>query len=145
MLYSMKRMYDEEGIDIEVVRASISPNKNLGHPYEKLSDEAREERQGWVDVAGNQFVEQVARGRGIKREDVLKSYGQGRMFFATDALDRGMIDEISNFDTVLSGSGKKKAGMYSQRDNLGLSAKLQSRLKSKLGPLGNKQHNSGAL
>lgn len=141
MLHSMKRMYDKEGIDLEVIRAAISPNKNLGHPYEELSDEARAERQGWVDVAGEQFVEQVARGRGVKREDVLKSYGQGKMFFATQAIERGMIDEIGSLEAIVNSGVSKKKGVYSARESL--AASLKNRLRSKLGPLGSKSRNGG--
>ncbi|MCA9131301.1 MAG: S49 family peptidase [Planctomycetales bacterium] len=107
LLYSMSRMYAESGIDIEVLRAGISPDKNLGHPYEPLSDAAREERQGWVDKAGNMFVEAVSRGRGVDRAKVLDRFGQGRMFFADDATERGMIDGVSTWDVVL-GDGSKK-------------------------------------
>lgn len=102
MLYSMKKMYDEEGIDIEVLRASISPKKNQGIPYEAISDEARAERQGWVDMAGNQFVEHVMRGRNKTRQEVLDKFGQGMMFFAEDAMSRGMVDSIGNLQTELS-------------------------------------------
>lgn len=109
LLYSMSKYYSEAGIDLEVLRASISPAKNLGHPYEPISDEARKERQSWVDMAGNMFVDAVARGRGIDRAKVLDRFGQGRMFFAPEAMERGMIDEISDWETVL-GDGGKSAG-----------------------------------
>jgi capsid assembly protease len=102
MVYSMKRMYDEEGIDIEVLRADISPKKNQGIPYEAITDEARKERQGWVDMAGNQFVEHVMRGRGKTRDEVLKNFGQGAMFFAEDAISRGMVDTIGNLQSELA-------------------------------------------
>lgn len=105
MLYSMKKMYDEEGIDIEVLRASISPKKNQGIPYEAITDAARTERQGWVDMAGNQFVEHVMRGRGKTREAVLENFGQGAMFFAEDAIARGMVDSIGNLQTELASEG----------------------------------------
>jgi capsid assembly protease len=102
MVYSMKRMYDEEGIDIEVLRANISPKKNQGIPYEAITDEARKERQGWVDMAGNQFVEHVMRGRDKTRDEVLKNFGQGAMFFAEDAISRGMVDTIGNLQSELA-------------------------------------------
>lgn len=101
MLYSMKRMYDEEGVDIEVIRASISPKKNQGIPYEAITDAAREERQGWVNMAGEQFIEHVMRGRGKTRSQILDNYGQGMMFFTPEAKSRGMIDEIGSLQSEL--------------------------------------------
>lgn len=102
MLYSVKRSLTEAGIDIEVLRADVSPNKNLGHPYEEISDEAREERQGWVDMAGNQFVEHVSRGRDKSRSYILEDYGQGKMFFAPEAIKRGMVDAVGSLQAELS-------------------------------------------
>jgi capsid assembly protease len=115
MLYSVARRYEEDGIDIEVLRASVSPNKNLGHPYEPLSDEARKERQGWVDMAGNQFVDAVARGRGVSRDVVLDKFGQGRMFWAHDALERGMVDAISDWETVLGKAQQSTSSVTSRK------------------------------
>lgn len=105
MLYSLKRSYDEAGVDIEVLRASVSPKKNQGIPYEAITDEARAERQGWVDMAGEQFIEHVMRGRGKSREDVLKNFGQGMMFFADDAIARGMVDSIGNLQSEMNVDG----------------------------------------
>jgi ClpP class serine protease len=117
MLYSMSRYYTEEGIDLEVLRASVSPNKNLGHPYEPISDEARAERQGWVDMAGNMFVDAVARGRGVDRQAVLDRFGQGRMMFASDAISRGMIDEIAKWEDVLGDGQRSTSGVGNAAGN----------------------------
>jgi signal peptide peptidase SppA len=113
MLYSMKRMYEQDGIDIEVVRATQSPNKNLGIPYEPISDEARKERQGWVDQCAADFVAAVARGRGIEEKAVLDTFGQGKMFFMTEAKRLGMVDGFGDLASVLG--EKRKTGSSSSK------------------------------
>jgi ClpP class serine protease len=101
-LTSYYRMFQEAGIDKELIRAAISPDKNLGFPYEPISDKAREERQRWADYAGEVFISHVERGRGKSRKEVLDNYGQGQMYFAPEALTRGMIDSIGNLQSELT-------------------------------------------
>lgn len=102
LLYSQHRMLTEAGIDIEVIRASVSPNKNLGIPYEPISDAARAERRGWVDQAASEFVAAVARGRGVSESHVRENYGQGSMLFMPQAIDRGMADAVGTLQSLLS-------------------------------------------
>lgn len=115
MLYSMKRMYEQDGIDIEVIRAAQSPNKNLGIPYEPISDEARKERQGWVDQCAADFVAAVAKGRGIDTQQVLDKFGQGKMFFMAEAKRLGMVDSFGDLASVLG--EKRKSNSTSKASN----------------------------
>jgi capsid assembly protease len=101
-LTSYYRMYQELGIDKELIRAAISPDKNLGAQFEPISDKAREERQRWADYAGEVFVSHVMRGRGKTRQQILDNYGQGQMYFAPEAETRGMIDSIGNLQSELT-------------------------------------------
>jgi capsid assembly protease len=101
-LTSYYRMLQEAGIDKELIRAAISPDKNLGAQFEPISDKAREERQRWADYAGEVFIQHVERGRGKSRQDILDNYGQGQMFFAPEAKTRGMIDSIGDLQSELT-------------------------------------------
>ena len=77
--------------------SSHSPNKNT--PVS--SKEGKEERQRIVDDLGKVFVNAVAKNRGISKEQVLKNYGQGSVFVAPDALNRGMIDELTTMEKLI--------------------------------------------
>jgi len=101
-LTSYYRMFQEAGIDKELIRASISPDKNLGSQFEPISDKARQERQRWADYAGEVFISHVERGRSTSRKEILDNYGQGQMYFAPEALTRGMIDSIGNLQSELT-------------------------------------------
>ena len=101
-LTSYYRMFQEAGIDKELIRAAISPDKNLGAQFEPISDRARAERQRWADYAGEVFISHVERGRGKTRKEILDNYGKGQMYFAPEALTRGMIDSIGNLQSELT-------------------------------------------
>lgn len=101
---SYAKMFEEAGIDVRLVRADISPDKNLAHPYEPLSDKAMEYLQDRVDRAGARFVSAVAAGRKVSEDVVLKKFGQGRMLEADEALEAGLIDEVSTVAAALSKS-----------------------------------------
>lgn len=101
-LVSYHRMYQEVGIDKELIRAAISPNKNLGYSSEPISEAARDERKRWADYAGELFVSHVMRGRGKTRQQVLDNFGQGTMYFAADAVGRGMIDAIGSLHSEVA-------------------------------------------
>lgn len=112
---SYAKMLEDEGIDWRIIRAKISPDKNLGHPIEPVSDRAVEERQKEVDKWGERFVDAVATGRKVTRETVLGSFGQGRMLDADEALSVGLIDDITTLADLLS---EAKRGRTNVRQGL---------------------------
>jgi capsid assembly protease len=64
------------------------------NPDEPLSDDARAYLQKQVDAMYGSFVKAVARGRRASAAAVQKTFGQGRMLMAQDALAAGMIDRV---------------------------------------------------
>lgn len=78
--------------------SSQSPNKNAAPSTEAGARQV----QRIADDLGGIFVQHVADGRGTTVENVLEKYGQGGIFVAADALDRGMIDEIGTFEGLIS-------------------------------------------
>jgi capsid assembly protease len=104
MAVSYAKMFEESGLDVKLFRAAISPDKNMAHPYEPISDKATEYLQDRVDRAGERFVETVAAGRNVSTEDVLAKFGQGKMLDAEEALSVGLIDDIGTLAGVLSES-----------------------------------------
>lgn len=100
--FSYAEYFKQEGIDVKVIRAKVSPDKNLGIAYEPLDEKATEYIQSRVDKAGEKFVDAVAKGRGVSRDVVLAKFGQGRMLDADEALAAGLIDEIGTVQSVLA-------------------------------------------
>ena len=115
MAVSYAKMFEAEGLDVRLVRAAISPEKNLAHPYEPLTDSAMEYLQGRVDRAGEKFIATVAAGRNVSEADVLANFGQGRMLDADEAIAVGLIDEIGSLGGLLSESPVAKVAKSSTR------------------------------
>lgn len=82
---------------IEIV-SSVSPKKR---PDIK-TDEGRGQIQAWADRLGEIFVEDVATNRGITVDEVLARFGKGDLLIGQDALEAGMIDEITTFEALMS-------------------------------------------
>jgi capsid assembly protease len=77
-------------------------NKGEDNPYEALSDPARANLQSLVNSFGNAFEKAVARGRGMKQDDVHSKFGQGRVFDAKTAVRLGMVDRVGTLDDALA-------------------------------------------
>lgn len=92
---------EKEGIAITAIQAGA--NKLEGAPWEPLSDEAKEHFQAGVDDAYRQFTAAVARGRGVSASVVRgERFGQGRVFEASDAKERGLVDSVETFDALVT-------------------------------------------
>jgi len=79
----------------------IKAGKYKAEGYEAPTEDYKEHMQGIVDKFYSQFVNAVARGRGIDADKVQSDFGQGRSFLAEEAMERGMVDRISSFDEVI--------------------------------------------
>jgi len=91
---------EQEGVKVTLM--SYGENKTLGNPFEPLSEEGRAEIQARVNDYGAAFDQAVARGRGVKVEDVRSRFGQGLVFCAKAAVDRGLADRIGTLDETLA-------------------------------------------
>lgn len=75
-----------------------SDKKNL----DPESKEGKEVYQAEIDELEGMLVDNIAKYRGVTSEKVLEDFGHGLMFFADDALSRGMIDGVvSTFDEFM--------------------------------------------
>lgn len=95
----ISRALEAEGVTPTIV--SAGPRKTEETDLEPLSDDARAAIQARVDTYYDQFVGDVAKGRGISAEAVRKDYGEGATLLAKDALAAGMVDGIETMDGVL--------------------------------------------
>lgn len=106
-------MLDQVGIKLTVIK--FGENKAEGNPYEPLSASARAHLQEMIDAAGEQFEKAVARGRGLKQEEVHKKFGQGRVFGADKAVRLGMADKVGTLDDALAKHGARRVTKARER------------------------------
>lgn len=93
------RALEQDGITVNEI--SAGKFKTEGAPWRELEKDSRAFLQGQVDDWYRQFVAAVATGRGITPAKVRETYGQGRMFFAPEALSRGMVDRVATLEETL--------------------------------------------
>lgn len=97
----VSKAHAEAGITDTVVK--FGRFKAAGNGVEPLSEEAKSSLQERIDAVGNLFVDSVAVYRGVSAAHVRANYGDGKVYMATEAKARGMIDDIGTLDDVLAG------------------------------------------
>ena len=97
---------ENEGYKVEHITSTDSPYKAEG--VGELTDESREYIQGRVDKIHDQFVSAIAKYRGVSKSHVNAEFGKGRMFYADEAKERGMVDEIGTLDDVMQDLARKQ-------------------------------------
>jgi signal peptide peptidase SppA len=107
------KAYAEFGI--KVTELHYGENKINGSPYRPLDEKGRQDYQQVVDDYGQQFVDAVARNRGIDAAKVLKDYGQGSVFHANRALSKGLIDSVGPLELK---SSKRRASATASSESL---------------------------
>lgn len=88
----------KEGIKRTVL--TMGDYKADGHPAMPLSEGAKQRKLENMKETYDQFISDVARGRGVSTEVVEASYGNGGVFYSKKALERGMVDGIQTIESV---------------------------------------------
>jgi protease-4 len=79
--------------------------KDMGSPLRDMTPGERELLQGVVDNVHLQFVNAVADGRNLDREDILR-IADGRIFTGEQAKGLGLVDVLGNLEDAISDAGK---------------------------------------
>ena len=86
---------DKVGVGETVVKSGHF--KDVGHPLRPMADDERAMLQGVVDDALSQFVEAVARGRGLE-PDRVRALADGRVYSGAQAKAVGLVDQLGGLD-----------------------------------------------
>lgn len=100
----ISRALDQAGVTATII--SAGKYKTEGNEFEPLSDDARDTMQHRCDVFYDQFVKDIASGRGITAAAVRSGYGEGRVLLAQDALAESLVDGIAALDAVIRQAGR---------------------------------------
>lgn len=98
-----------------VTLISAGPRKVDANPFQPLSLPARRDMQAAVDAFHTMMVEDIARGRGIPAATVRRTFGEGRMVRAEQAVAAGMANRIATLDQTVArlraqgGEGPRRA------------------------------------
>lgn len=67
-----------------------------------LDDDSRADLQRFVDAKYSVFVDAVARGRGVKADEVVNKWGDSRLFSGAEAVANGLADAHGTLQEVIS-------------------------------------------
>lgn len=116
--------YEENGAVITVFKSGEM--KDMGSDHRELTDAEKRYWQHIIDASFNTFVNDVAEGRGMSREEVLE-LADGRVYIGTDAKKNGLIDDFGNL-YVAADKAAELAGINSYTlyypDNITISSLL---------------------
>lgn len=99
------RMYEQMGIDNEVIRSA--PLKAFPSGIEAISKKGKEVLQERVDVWGNRFITGLSENLGIPAEKVKNTIASGKVFTAQQALSLGLINKIIPFEQLIANLNSK--------------------------------------
>ncbi len=102
----------EERFGVKTTLISAGTFKTEGNEFEPLSADARAHMQAEVDALYEEFLTDVAGGRGTTVEDVRANFGQGRCLRASQALEAGLVDRVETFEDLV---GRLVAGDVTRR------------------------------
>lgn len=99
----MRELMDKIGLGAVVIKSGKF--KDTGSPYRPFTSEDRELMQGVVDDIYNQFVADVAEGRGMELAKVVE-LADGRIYTGRQALKLGLVDELGGLKEAVSLAAK---------------------------------------
>lgn len=88
-----------EGVRMTIIKEG--KYKAVGNQYEPLTEEAHAVLQERVSEVYAQFIEAVARNRGVDGDDVRNGFGEGRTVGAKQAVKMGMADRVATLDETV--------------------------------------------
>ena len=89
----LSRLLERIGVRFETVKSGVY--KDILSPDRALSEAERVVLQELIDSSYGQFVEAVAKGRGLDA-GVVRAFADGRVFSGAQALALGLVDELGD-------------------------------------------------
>jgi len=117
----LKPYYEKMGVKFHEFTATLSKDKNKDF-NDVLDGKYDDYRKSVLDTINNEFIAHVRKYRPNCSDDALT----GNMFFARDAIDAGLIDEIGTFQSALalvSNLALSRSNVQSKNINMRFSAK----------------------
>lgn len=95
---TFERLLDKVGIRYETVKSG--PYKDVGNLARDMNQLDSAHLQALIDDTYDQFVEAVAQGRGMTKEEV-KAFADGRIFTGRQAKELHLVDELGDYHDAL--------------------------------------------
>jgi protease-4 len=96
---NIEGLLEKLGIQIEIFKGG--KYKDMYWGFRELTPEEEEIMQGMVDEYYEQFIDVVAEGRELSREEV-RNLATGQIYTGTKAKELGLVDELGDLDTAIN-------------------------------------------
>ena len=96
---NIEGLLEKLGIQIEIFKGG--KYKDMYWGFRELTPEEEEIMQGMVDEYYEQFIDVVAEGRELSREEV-RNLATGQIYSGTEAKELGLVDELGGLDTAIN-------------------------------------------
>jgi protease-4 len=100
---NMEGLMNKIGVKSEVIKSGR--HKDIASVFRRINPEEREILQSVLDNVHDQFINAVAEGRKMLREDVQK-IADGRVYTGEQALKVGLVDELGNLEDAVKAAAK---------------------------------------
>lgn len=107
VLVDTSKYYEEMGV--KVIPIDTGEHKSTGQDGVEITDAQSAEIQRQVDELYSEFIAVIVAGRGIAEKDA-RALGDGRTWFANDAINNSLIDDIQSTEVTLQGLSKRSPG-----------------------------------
>jgi protease-4 len=98
-LVNIEGLLEKLGIQVETFKGG--KYKDMYWGFRELTPEEEEIMQGMVDEYYEQFIDVVAEGRGLSKEEV-RNLATGQLYSGTGAKELGLVDELGDLDTAIN-------------------------------------------
>ena len=105
--YSLKGLYNKIGLHKEIIKRG--KHADFYTDYSDYPPEEREIVQRQIQEIYNDFIDKVAKGRGMTKEEV-DEIGRGRIWTGGQAKENGLVDQLGGLALALS-IARKEAGL----------------------------------
>ncbi len=92
-------------LGVEFTTITSGDLKDAGSPYRSITATETALLEGQIDVAYEQFVADVAEGRGMSEAKV-RELATGWVWLAAEAVELGLVDELGNYDDAVAAAAK---------------------------------------
>jgi len=98
-LENIEELLKKIGLKSKVIKSG--KYKDIGSMTREMTEQEEAILQNFSDDIHNQFIDAVAEGRNMKREEVVK-LADGRIFAGEQALELGLIDNLGNLQDAIA-------------------------------------------
>jgi protease IV len=95
---NLEGLFQKVGVRLQVIKSG--EHKDIGSPARSLTPEEKQMLQASIDDAYAQFVDAVAQGRSLPREQIVP-LADGRIFTGRQAMQAGLADELGGVHDAL--------------------------------------------